>query len=878
MSAKVTFNELEKIILISATPVNGEIYIDVKEDLYSSGKKDWVINENLRKFIFPIVSVGGNELPGSKALGATFFLASNWKIRPYEANHKLIINGNLYSDDGSDPFLNTIGTYTVRIIQQVSSLVDSTVQQLSEIEYASFNNSVTIDMKNGVEGTDYNCGTLENPVNNMRDVLAIADKRGFEKIHVHGDLTLKEGDNVENFEFIGHGSFRTNIIIEPEALTLGCTFKKVNISGTLDGKSIIENCKVGDLDYVNGEIRSSRLVGPILLGGGANALIADCTADIPAVPTIIDMGGAGQDLFVSDWSGAIKFINMTGVTNKIGLQMDGGRVFIDSSVSAGFVGVVGIGEMFDSSTGTTEINIDGLLSKSMISSAVWDENIANHLIEGTTGNSVGVSQFNDFITIDVSGVAGTAFPIGTKGTPVNNIPDAVLIATSMGINRFYFVSDFTFDNTIMIANYELHGQGKNKTTLTFEWGCVVDHCSTHNAKVTGLSSGITELYNCLVSNYGGADLIPGDITVTLEDCIVDGNINIPSNYSGVLKVMGCYTGGTAADSSFITVDANGANFTMILKGHFGAIKVINNTHASSYYSMDYGSGRLELDSTVTAGTFVVRGDVLITNNSTGTSINMDGALSKAVIADSVWNVELKNFQNDDTPGFALTQTSYNNTIFIDPVGGHDGTAYPKGIRNTPVKTMTSALGLADTYDCNRIHVIGALTLNNEEDVGGLTFTSDRSIGNSVAITNADTEKTYFDNLTVSGTMNGTIRFTYCVLGALTGFTGGAKNSMLTSSIVLGTANNYLTDVDSYVTSTTDFRRITVGIYNLNMFHCQGNYEIYSKTGSNTISLNMVGGIVKIDATCTAGTIIVNGHGTLEDNSAAGCTVVSTGLL
>ena len=126
MGEKVTFNELTKIIEIDEAPdVNNEIFIDVKTDLYSDGKEDWVANENLRKFIFPVQAVGGNPLPGAKNLGTTFFLNSDWKIRPYDADHRLIIDGNLYAEDGSDPFLDTISNYTVRIMQQVSDLVST---------------------------------------------------------------------------------------------------------------------------------------------------------------------------------------------------------------------------------------------------------------------------------------------------------------------------------------------------------------------------------------------------------------------------------------------------------------------------------------------------------------------------------------------------------------------------------------------------------------------------------------------------------------------------------------------------------------------------------------------------------------------------------
>lgn len=126
MGEKVAFNEITKVIEIDEAPdVNGDVLINVKSDLYSDGKEDWVANENLRKFYFPIEAEGGKPLPGEKDLGSSFFLASDWKIQPYDANHRLIIDGNLYSVDGSDPFIDTVSNYPVRIMQQVSDLVST---------------------------------------------------------------------------------------------------------------------------------------------------------------------------------------------------------------------------------------------------------------------------------------------------------------------------------------------------------------------------------------------------------------------------------------------------------------------------------------------------------------------------------------------------------------------------------------------------------------------------------------------------------------------------------------------------------------------------------------------------------------------------------
>jgi hypothetical protein len=114
-----TFDGPNKLIILSA----GTTVLDVK-DLYSRWK-DWVAVSDNSKYLPAVVVLGGDPLPGGRYLGTTYFIENGWKIRPYEGNHTLVVSGNMYSRDGSDPFVNTIGSYNVRIMITVSNLVDT---------------------------------------------------------------------------------------------------------------------------------------------------------------------------------------------------------------------------------------------------------------------------------------------------------------------------------------------------------------------------------------------------------------------------------------------------------------------------------------------------------------------------------------------------------------------------------------------------------------------------------------------------------------------------------------------------------------------------------------------------------------------------------
>lgn len=125
MATKVTFDPVNRIIEITLAPTSGFVDLDVKIDIYSDGKEDWLGSSTLSKYKFPIRVVGGNALPGNRALGSTFFLLYGWKIRPHGSNHTLNINGNLYSEDGSSPYTSALGSFNISIVNLVSSIVDS---------------------------------------------------------------------------------------------------------------------------------------------------------------------------------------------------------------------------------------------------------------------------------------------------------------------------------------------------------------------------------------------------------------------------------------------------------------------------------------------------------------------------------------------------------------------------------------------------------------------------------------------------------------------------------------------------------------------------------------------------------------------------------
>jgi hypothetical protein len=393
--AKASFDGIAKIISITESPVDGYVDIDVKIDIYSDWKEWCLLSDNI-KYEQALYAVGGDPLPGEKALGTTYFLLNGWKIRPYEGNHTLNINGNLYAEDGSSPYVQTLATYNVMVINSVSSLVDSTVQQLKEIEYASFNDGVTIDVINGIPGTEYPIGTSETPVDNIEDAVTIAAYRGFKNLKFIGNFTFESGVMISNYNLIGEGMQKSVFTFENGCIVAFCKAFEAKLTGQVLGIVGFENCHL--IDYSSsGLVPSSRdvVVKNCLVEGDlalpdnytGNLIVLDCwSGSVATLPPSLDMNGAQSNVIIRNYSGGIEIKNYT-QPYKLTIDLNVGRVILDSSVTGGNITIRGTGTLVDNSVGAS-VNSDGLINRDNIATSVWDEEVSARTTVGSMGNAM----------------------------------------------------------------------------------------------------------------------------------------------------------------------------------------------------------------------------------------------------------------------------------------------------------------------------------------------------------------------------------------------------------------------------------------------------------------------------------------------------------
>lgn len=148
------FNGNTKTINLSI----GTTQISVR-DLWSRWV-DWWLTVDNSKYLKAMDFVGGNDIDVNSGtiIPIYLFLQNGWRIKPQESNHTLNVNdGILLVEGGGDPFINTNGSFIVRINYQ------QPVQAISFNTGSGGGNSLTaVEVREEMDNNSIKLQHLEN--------------------------------------------------------------------------------------------------------------------------------------------------------------------------------------------------------------------------------------------------------------------------------------------------------------------------------------------------------------------------------------------------------------------------------------------------------------------------------------------------------------------------------------------------------------------------------------------------------------------------------------------------------------------------------------------------------------------------------------------
>jgi hypothetical protein len=197
MAAHLGYDTDKRIMYVTSAPSAGALALDVRRDIYSAVKLDWLQNATLNKFKFPFRTSGGDTvIPGQQYIGNYVFLRYGWQMRPYEQDHALyLVNGYLLVDGGGEPWLPTVGDYTVNVRDTVPADAIVLETGVSGLTTQESNALINIEADQSTIQTDI--ATIKTDVSGIQvDVAAVVATQ----VSIEAELIRALGLMQENYQ------------------------------------------------------------------------------------------------------------------------------------------------------------------------------------------------------------------------------------------------------------------------------------------------------------------------------------------------------------------------------------------------------------------------------------------------------------------------------------------------------------------------------------------------------------------------------------------------------------------------------------------------------------------------------------------------------
>lgn len=233
------------------------------------------------------------------------------------------------------------------------------------------------------------------------------------------------------------------------------------------------------------------------------------------------------------------------------------------------------------------------------------------VVVGGHPDDIAIVRFRDEVLIDASvGSAGTAYPLGTPGDPVNNFADALAIAQARDIFTFRVRNVLTITDTAVGYNFRgLGDSGGSFNALINLNGQNVGGSSFENCVLQGDAAGSAIFaVDCAV---GGASALT-DFSGLFTRCGLSLGTQV---LGGAVILVQCYQVNSGASPTILDLNSSSSN-DMAIRAFSGALE-LQNMVAGVDVAVDFVGGEIVLAANCTGGLLTTRGDKRITRNDGG---------------------------------------------------------------------------------------------------------------------------------------------------------------------------------------------------------------------------------------------------------------------
>lgn len=336
---------------------------------------DWVINFADQSVTEVLEVVDLNTLNVRTLSDGTdndFDIGDSYKV--WAVEEATLTGGNQVAVDSVgatiNPLFTTFGRFAT--VQAASS---PTLQELSDIQHASYGGGITVNAINGVDGTVHPAGNQENPVKTIANALIRAAAEGFDTIFVINSVSIEATDDVSNMTLIGQSPSLSTFTFVSGCVTERTEIRNAEIKGVMGGAINAFDCHFETTSGIGSTANETNIHNCLLEPGTItlNTMAAPADAPINFIncwsgaadelnPVTLDMGGAdGADVNFAGWDGVITITNCSDANRHVSWRMVAGEVNLAASVTAGELHFYGVGELNHTQTGTEDIHKGGLL-------------------------------------------------------------------------------------------------------------------------------------------------------------------------------------------------------------------------------------------------------------------------------------------------------------------------------------------------------------------------------------------------------------------------------------------------------------------------------------------------------------------------------------
>lgn len=229
----------------------------------------------------------------------------------------------------------------------------------------------------------------------------------------------------------------------------------------------------------------------------------------------------------------------------------------------------------------------------------------------TFSDQINQQSFAGNIWVDVdNGNSGTSFPRGTLTDPVNNYADAKAISDSLNIREFRLRGDLVLTVSEDISGQYWTGEGQANSSITLAGGpstSLVLKSMTVQGQFNGIGADLIECTLGNITDFGGH----------MYRCRLEGNISLSPTVTEVITLDYCWS--QIAGTARPTLAVNGTVGPVSIRSYNGGLS-ITGISSGNDISADMVSGSMDLDSTNTNGTLVLRGNCRLEDNSSGMTV------------------------------------------------------------------------------------------------------------------------------------------------------------------------------------------------------------------------------------------------------------------